>query len=113
MSAWKEFGLHPLLEQGLAMQEREMQEAEAAEAGPTTSPLDGRLRALIMTPTRELALQTRLLAARPSVLVATPGRLWELLREASSPHLADFGALSFLVLDEADRMAQKGHFQVQ
>ncbi|KAL6755835.1 P-loop containing nucleoside triphosphate hydrolase protein [Haematococcus lacustris] len=186
MSAWKEFGLHPLLEQGLAMQgftrptaiqaavlpaacrdgsdvigaaqtgsgktlafglpifqrllqEREMQEAEAAEAGPTTSPLDGRLRALIMTPTRELALQvsahltalgkvarirvaaivgglahvkqTRLLAARPSVLVATPGRLWELLREASSPHLADFGALSFLVLDEADRMAQKGHFQ--
>ncbi|KAJ9512846.1 hypothetical protein QJQ45_029176 [Haematococcus lacustris] len=140
------------------LQEREMQEAEAAEAGPTTSPLDGRLRALIMTPTRELALQlrlpplllllnqdasacvevsahltalgkvarirvaaivgglahvkqTRLLAARPSVLVATPGRLWELLREASSPHLADFGALSFLVLDEADRMAQKGHFQ--
>lgn len=28
------------------------------------------------------------------------------------PHLADLTGLSFLVLDEADRMVQQGHFQV-
>ena len=43
--------------------------------------------------------------------MATPGRLWELVREAE-PHLAALGSLRFLVLDEADRMVQAGHFQV-
>ncbi len=44
--------------------------------------------------------------------MATPGRLWELMRSAE-PHLADLSRVGFLVLDEADRMVQQGHFQVQ
>lgn len=39
------------------------------------------------------------------------GRLWELMR-LGEPHLAELSELSFLVLDEADRMVQQGHYQV-
>ena len=56
--------------------------------------------------------QARLLRVRPEVVVATPGRLWELMRDGE-PHLADLRSLAFLVLDEADRMVQQGHFQVK
>ena len=57
------------------------------------------------------AKQLRLLSKQPAVVVATPGRLWELM-SSGEPHLTDLSALSFLVLDEADRMVQAGHFQV-
>ena len=43
--------------------------------------------------------------------MATPGRLWELMRGGHA-HLTALQGLRFLVLDEADRMVQKGHFQV-
>ena len=56
------------------------------------------------------AKQARLLGRQPQVIVATPGRLWELMR-LGEPHLADLSQVSFLVLDEADRMVQQGHFQ--
>lgn len=56
--------------------------------------------------------QSRLLSYRPPVVVATPGRLWELMRDGQE-HLTDLAGLSFLVLDEADRMLQQGHFQVR
>ena len=55
--------------------------------------------------------QSRLLGYRPPVVVATPGRLWELMRDGQE-HLTNLAGLSFLVLDEADRMLQQGHFQV-
>lgn len=55
------------------------------------------------------ALQARLLASKPSIVVATPGRLWELMREGS-PHVTNLQGLQFLVLDEADRMVQQGHY---
>ena len=45
------------------------------------------------------------------VVVATPGRLWELMQEGHT-HLTDMSNLAFFVLDEADRMVQTGHFQV-
>ena len=96
------------------------------------------LRALIITPTRELAMQVcdmlkqvakhapeiditpvvggmslqkqeRLLRRRPEVVVATPGRLWELMHQQDE-HFLDLGRLNFLVLDEADRMVERGHF---
>lgn len=57
------------------------------------------------------AKQQRLLGKRPAVVVATPGRLWELMR-SGEPHLSDLTGMSHLVLDEADRMVQAGHFQV-
>ncbi|KAF2314078.1 hypothetical protein GH714_021992 [Hevea brasiliensis] len=96
------------------------------------------MRALIITPTRELALQVtdhlkevakgisirvvpivggmstekqeRLLKARPEVIVGTPGRLWELM-SGGEKHLVELHSLSFFVLDEADRMIENGHFR--
>ena len=92
--------------------------------------------ALILTPTRELALQVqshllaagrysavsvvtltgglsrekqlRLLSASPEVVVATPGRLWELIGEGA---MGRWEGLRWLVLDEADRMVEKGHYR--
>lgn len=55
--------------------------------------------------------QDRQLRARPSVIVATPGRLWELI-EDRHPFLQDlYSSVRFLVLDEADRMVETGHFR--
>ncbi|CAN7944123.1 unnamed protein product [Ixodes hexagonus] len=96
------------------------------------------LQALVLTPTRELAIQVkqhlqaaakytgigvvnvigglsadkqlRLLKRRPEIVVATPGRLWELV-DQSTPHLSDVASVRYLVIDEADRMVEKGHFE--
>jgi hypothetical protein len=97
------------------------------------------LKALILSPTRELAKQIldhltrvakytsirinavvggvspykqqRLLAKRPDILVGTPGRMWETLNqyENSLKDLAPKG-IRFVVLDEADRMVEFGHY---
>ncbi|RLP54218.1 MAG: DEAD/DEAH box helicase [Ketobacter sp.] len=89
-------------------------------------------RALILLPTRELALQTldhlqklaefteikaaliiggesfkkqlSTLGKNPEVLIATPGRLVEHIESESM----DLGSIEFLLLDEADRMLQMG-----
>lgn len=47
--------------------------------------------------------QRRLLAARPEIIVATPGRLWELITLAELK-FETLKGLRFLVIDEADRM---------
>lgn len=94
----------------------------------------GRIKALVLTPTRELAAQclgmmstlsqyTKLssalivggskniksqmaeLRARPSLVVATPGRLLDHLTNSTGVSLED---LEFLVLDEADRLLDLG-----
>ena len=90
------------------------------------------IRALILTPTRELALQIeenfkdygrylnlkaalvyggvgiepqrRALAARPDVVIATPGRLLDLMGQGC----VKLDALEIFVLDEADRMLDMG-----
>ncbi|KAF5950631.1 hypothetical protein HYC85_012624 [Camellia sinensis] len=110
--------------------------AEKGEAAEKIAP-SRLLRALIITPTRELALQVtdhlkevakgtnfrvvpivggmstekqeRLLKARPEIVVGTPGRLWELM-SGGELHLIELHSLSFFVLDEADRMIENGHF---
>lgn len=96
------------------------------------------LYALILTPTRELAVQIsqhlkvaakytdiavsvvvgglavqkqeRLLNRGPEIVVATPGRLWELIQEGH-PHLSQVDTLRYLAIDETDRMLEKGHFE--
>lgn len=53
--------------------------------------------------------QERLLSYNPKVLVATPGRCLEIL-EKSSALAKKLASIDILVLDEADRMLQDGHF---
>jgi ATP-dependent RNA helicase DDX24/MAK5 len=95
---------------------------------------------LILTPTRELAIQVRdhidrlcrfapnintvaivggmsvanqqrLLRRKPAIIIATPGRLWELITNGE-PYLIQLRrSLRYLVIDEADRMLEKGHFK--
>ena len=101
------------------------------------------LKALVMSPTRELAIQIkdhlqaivpvqyqdkiklcplvggmsvqkqeRLLSYSPTIIVATPGRLWELLNDRMNPYLqSELPLIDVLVLDEADRMIEDGHFK--
>nr|XP_060612242.1 ATP-dependent RNA helicase DDX24 [Anolis sagrei ordinatus] len=101
--------------------------------GERSNPLLG----LVLTPTRELAVQVkhhidavtrytgiktanlvggmapqkqqRILKRKPEIVIATPGRLWELIQE-KHPHLSSLKQLRCLVIDEADRMVEKGHF---
>ncbi|XP_011305135.1 ATP-dependent RNA helicase DDX24 [Fopius arisanus] len=96
------------------------------------------LYALILTPTRELAIQIknhisraakytdikvavvvggmaavkqeRILSKGPEIVIATPGRLWELI-DQGNPHLTKLNSLKYLAIDETDRMLEKGHFQ--
>lgn len=98
--------------------------------------------ALIVVPTRELAIQInntlrslllnipkihsvtlvgglsdikqkRVLAKSPQIIVGTPGRVAELLCKAEdgSGNSNYLKRLKFLVLDEADRLVEKGHFK--
>ena len=121
--------------------------------------MKGPLRALILTPTRELAIQVRnhihaickyttikivtivggmapqkqirQLDQAPEIVVATPGRFWDLVQEGH-PHLSQVKSVRYLAIDETgkpvklfisntcrpifdlsslDRMVEKGHFE--
>ncbi|MFM8962383.1 MAG: DEAD/DEAH box helicase, partial [Sphingomonadales bacterium] len=95
-------------------------------------PLDGSIQALIVTPTRELAIQInenfkaygkhlglrslvifggvkphaqiQTLKQKPAILIATPGRLLDLQQQG----FVNLKQLSIFVLDEADRMLDMG-----
>ena len=97
-----------------------------------TSPPTTAVTALIVAPTRELAMQTQtnlgaigealkigivciyggdskakqigLLQKKPRIVVGTPGRILDLCNEGN----LDLSAVSWLVLDEADRMLDRG-----
>ncbi|KAF9337567.1 ATP-dependent RNA helicase [Linnemannia elongata] len=177
ISAWKDYNLSPMIENGLKKQKftkpSQIQEQalplalagrdvigvaetgsgktlafgfpilqclaqQAALAKESNSPLNESLTALILTPTRELAIQvkdhlvaftqftghhvvpivggmsvqkqTRQLDRNPAIVVATPGRLWELI--STNPTYSErLIQAKFLVLDEADRMLESGHFE--
>jgi len=56
--------------------------------------------------------QQRLLSYNPAIIIATPGRLWELLDDYKEPYLVSgLPMIDVLVLDEADRMIADGHFK--
>ncbi|KAI1655452.1 DEAD-domain-containing protein [Daldinia decipiens] len=103
----------------------------SAVLGMPKSKGSGNIRAVVVSPTRELAMQTneqlaklgdlvglktvciyggaskddqRVLLRKADVVVATPGRLKDFLEEGS----AKLGEAKFVVLDEADRMLDKG-----
>lgn len=121
------FGI-PIVENFLASQTRPSKEQR------TKAP-----SALIMAPTRELAHQISKhltaigegldLAPRlatvtgglsilkqqrqlesADIVIATPGRLWEVLRE-SGDLLERFKQVRYFIVDEADRLLSEGHFQ--
>ena len=118
------FGL-PMIE-ALLLARSGARSAPAGGAGP---------RGLVLAPTRELALQVcqeltrfakplgvrvvavvggmsqekqrRQLSQSPDVIVGTPGRLWEMIEARDGIPSVN---LQFLVVDEADRMVEYGHF---
>lgn len=119
--------------------EQDPEDAVKAKKKTNRKVVQGKLRALILTPTRELAIQirnhiqavakytdqinvaaivggmsvqkqTRLLDLAPAIVVATPGRLWDLIQEGH-PHLAQVKDIRYLAIDETDRMVEKGHFE--
>lgn len=56
--------------------------------------------------------QKRQLSYNPAIIIATPGRLWELLDDRQDPFLTkSLPMIDVLVLDEADRMIADGHFK--
>lgn len=56
--------------------------------------------------------QERLLSYHPTIIIATPGRLWELLNERGNEYLTnELPMIDILCLDEADRMIEDGHFK--
>ncbi|KAM3142741.1 hypothetical protein pb186bvf_005125 [Paramecium bursaria] len=91
---------------------------------------------LILTPTRELAIQIhkhlqvissylvigtllggmskdkqkRILNKVPHIFIATPGRLWDFIENEQSDVLDNLNLIKYLVVDEADRMVELGHF---
>ncbi|PKA62745.1 DEAD-box ATP-dependent RNA helicase 13 [Apostasia shenzhenica] len=130
------FGL-PILQRLLEEREKDGRLNQNDTEVPDKGYRGSNLRALILAPTRELALQVsdhlkkvgreinvgvlpivggvysekqeRLLKRRPEIVVGTPGRLWELM-SGGNEHLVKLHSLSFFVLDEADRMIENGHF---
>jgi ATP-dependent RNA helicase DDX24/MAK5 len=48
--------------------------------------------------------------ARADIVIATPGRLWEVI-STDIPLLQAFKQIKFLVVDEADRLLSEGHFK--
>lgn len=65
----------------------------------------------ICTLTGGLSIQKqRRLLERADIVVATPGRLWEVVSEGHGV-LEALKEISFLVVDEADRLLSRGHFK--
>ncbi|KAJ7345135.1 hypothetical protein JRQ81_001085 [Phrynocephalus forsythii] len=126
-------GLPPATDSVPEPAEMDSRPAEPDVVPGKSNPLLG----LVLTPTRELAVQVkhhidavakftriktailvggmapqkqqRILKKKPEIVIATPGRLWELIQE-KHPHLSSLRQLRCLVIDEADRMVEKGHF---
>lgn len=121
------FGI-PIVERWLELAGEESAETE------TKTPL-----ALILSPTRELAHQLtdhiknlcnglatspyicsitgglsvqkqQRQLAKADIVIGTPGRLWEVL-SSNAEIMSSFRGISYLVIDEADRLLTEGHFK--
>jgi ATP-dependent RNA helicase DDX24/MAK5 len=47
----------------------------------------------------------------PDILIATPGRLMDMIDTRNDHYLDNLHLLDFFVMDEADRMVEMGHFR--
>lgn len=124
------FGL-PILHQILELKEKEKEKGKEPDLS---------IKALILTPTRELAIQIadhlkevsngcfikiasivggiaipkqqRILSRHPDILIATPGRLWEIISTGIMSSVnTSFINLRYLVFDEADKMVELGRYK--
>eukprot|EP01125_Pyxidicula_operculata_P014220 TRINITY_DN4735_c0_g4_i1.p1 TRINITY_DN4735_c0_g4~~TRINITY_DN4735_c0_g4_i1.p1 ORF type:complete len:831 (-),score=291.76 TRINITY_DN4735_c0_g4_i1:171-2663(-) len=141
------FGI-PIVQQLLVEREKSQQQQQKQEGGENLQENtdenneesvlnEKKLPALIISPTRELAMQIvnhlkalakftpikiapivggisiqkqeRLISLKPDIVVATPGRFWDMCQ--NYPYLCDLTFLKYLVIDEADRMIERGHFK--
>ena len=55
--------------------------------------------------------QRRILGYIPDILIATPGRLWDMIDNCEHECLENLNKLKFFIIDEADRMVELGHFK--
>lgn len=114
---------------------QEMKESDQSDSSEDS------VKAIVLTPTRELAVQIKkhidalchnvslksalivgglaiqkqervLQRIKPDILVATPGRLWEIINSGTVDcfNRRKLVQLKYLVIDEADRMVEKAHF---
>lgn len=67
-------------------------------------------RIVVITGGLSIQKQMRQLAQRADIVVATPGRFWEIM-SSNNTNPSQFSHLKYLVLDEADRILQEGHFK--
>ena len=118
-------------------------ESSEEELKPIQNEWFRSIKALILSPTRELCIQIkehcekviperykklitvwdliggmsvqkqeRLLSYRPTIIIGTVGRIWELLDNSVNEFLSSsLPKLDVMVLDEADRMVELGHFK--
>ncbi len=121
------FGI-PILEHILSLSDSRSQSPSALVIAPTrelakqiVSHLEdiakfslGAMTVVNVTGGLAVQKQIRILEKRPSVIVGTPGRLWEVMNSPDVKALQldkSMKKIKFLVLDEADRLLQEGHFQ--
>lgn len=55
--------------------------------------------------------QLRLLESKPKVVIATIGRIWDLLQNGKSEELKAIASVDFLILDEIDRIIDLGQMK--
>ncbi|KAJ2488960.1 ATP-dependent RNA helicase [Coemansia sp. RSA 2050] len=69
-----------------------------------------RARVVAIVGGMSLPKQERLLNSQPDIIVATPGRLWDMV-STNDVYLNQLRSIRFLAIDEADRMLEPGHFK--
>lgn len=47
----------------------------------------------------------------PHVIIATPGRLWSIIKNKTADKIYLIKYINWLIIDEADRITQQGNFK--